>query len=386
MKILHIIPTYAPAWQFGGPVRSVSSLCEELAARGHEVTVLTTNAGLRNSDIILPGSETARNGVRVHYYPQEPGYGIKSTALESRINEFVDKHDVVHVTAVWQRTGPAACRASRLANVPYVISPRGALGPYSWKRGRIKKVIYYIIRERVNLSGAAGFHYTSKMEAAECERFRFEKPTCIIPNGLDFGKWSRIESAGQDWRAKCGIDTSVKVLLYAGRLHHKKGLSLLPKALAACSLKNWIMVFVGDDDDGTGQKLALEFSRCGLQDRVRFCPGVESNLLAGAYSGSDFFLLPSFHENFGNAALEAVACGCRVLASNYVGVAAELAALGAGEVLNRDVGVWSEAIVRNLSSHQRNTTPLEQLVKAFGIQYTAKQMEAFYNRLIRKEC
>ncbi|MEB3333644.1 MAG: hypothetical protein VKP70_01520, partial [Cyanobacteriota bacterium] len=46
MRLLHFLPVYAPAWQFGGPVLSVSRLCEGLARLGVEVEVITTNAGL----------------------------------------------------------------------------------------------------------------------------------------------------------------------------------------------------------------------------------------------------------------------------------------------------------------------------------------------------
>ena len=42
MQITHAMPVYAPAWQFGGPVLSVSRLCEALAAEGLRVRVITT--------------------------------------------------------------------------------------------------------------------------------------------------------------------------------------------------------------------------------------------------------------------------------------------------------------------------------------------------------
>jgi hypothetical protein len=39
MRILHCLPVYAPAWQFGGPVLSVSRLCEALVVEGVDVEV-----------------------------------------------------------------------------------------------------------------------------------------------------------------------------------------------------------------------------------------------------------------------------------------------------------------------------------------------------------
>src|SRR5687767_6027187 len=43
MNILQVVPTYLPARRYGGPIESVHGLCKALVARGHDVTVFTTN-------------------------------------------------------------------------------------------------------------------------------------------------------------------------------------------------------------------------------------------------------------------------------------------------------------------------------------------------------
>ena len=43
MRLLHVVPTYLPAWRHGGPILAVHGLCRALVERGHEVTVLTTD-------------------------------------------------------------------------------------------------------------------------------------------------------------------------------------------------------------------------------------------------------------------------------------------------------------------------------------------------------
>ena len=65
MRLLHFLPVYAPAWQFGGPVLSVSRLCEGLAAAGAEVEVITTNAGLPDWPPEQLGVPLWHQGVRV---------------------------------------------------------------------------------------------------------------------------------------------------------------------------------------------------------------------------------------------------------------------------------------------------------------------------------
>ncbi len=44
MRILHAVPSYLPAWRYGGPIRSVHGLARAQAAAGHEVEVFTTDA------------------------------------------------------------------------------------------------------------------------------------------------------------------------------------------------------------------------------------------------------------------------------------------------------------------------------------------------------
>ena len=44
MKLLVVTPFYKPAYVYGGPVRSIPSLCEGLTSIGNDVTVYTTNA------------------------------------------------------------------------------------------------------------------------------------------------------------------------------------------------------------------------------------------------------------------------------------------------------------------------------------------------------
>ncbi len=386
MKLLHYIPTYAPAWKWGGPVRSVSGLCEQLARSGHEVTVFTTDAGLAPAD--RPPTEDAvqRNGVSVHYFRSREGRGILSPGLESAVRARTREFDLVHVTAIWQRTGPAACRAARRAGVPYVISPRGALGPYSWSRGRWKKLAYYWLVERENLRRAAGFHYTAAAEADECRAFRFGQPFCVAANGVDFGLWRRDAAGAGAWRRQTGIPSDAVVLLYAGRLHHKKGLDLLPEVLAGvvrrCPERIIRLVLLGPDDDGTAEQVVRGCRQQGVADSLLILPATTPAELPAVYSAADVFVFPSHHENFGNVAVEAAACGAWVLASEETAVAAELAELGAGARLARAAEVWIEAISARLGHVEGWRETIPKLVDRYAAERTTRRIESLYRDLL----
>jgi len=348
-KILHCTPTYAPAWNFGGPVLSVSQLCEGLVQLGHDVEVFTSDAGLKNHSDISTNCPTVRNGVKVTYFERIPGLGIHCPGMENAVRKRIKNFDLVHVTGVWQRTSYAICKTAQKYGIPYVVSLRGALGPYSWGQKTLKKAIYYLLREKSNVNNAAAVHYTALQELEECEWLRLPGEPVIVPNGLDTKLWCPAPpGAAKQWRAQNGIAPDELVFLNVGRLHHKKGLDLLPKALAPLRNKRWRMIFVGGDDDGTKDKLQKLFQTFDLTDHLSFLDACQPSELPVIYSASDLFILPSRHENFGNVIIEALACGCPVVISDKVGLHREISAASTGWVLPRKSPAWTNCLQKLL--------------------------------------
>lgn len=362
---------------------STSALCAGLAEAGHEVTVFTTDAGLPAE---FRDRRTMLDGVEVHYFPRGKGYGIHSPKLEAAVHNQAASYEIMHVTGVWQRTSTAACDAARSAGVPYVISPRGALGPYSWRNKTLKKALYYFLRERRNLRDAAAFHYTSAMEACECARWTGCRPSVIIPNPVLPRGWGRDRAGADRWRAQHGISNREVLLLAVGRLHHKKGLDLLPEALAPFAGKNWTLAIVGSDEDGSGDQLRSSFDRRGLLDRVRFISHVANENLPAIYSAGTMLLLPSRHENFGNAVVEALGCGCAVTISDQVGCAEEIADCGAATILPRRVEIWRDWLGKVVDGAGQFSSPestQEWALRRFSRTALVSQLAAFYRMVIK---
>jgi glycosyltransferase involved in cell wall biosynthesis len=301
--------------------------------------------------------------------------------MEAAVAKHANEYDIIHVTAIWQRTGSAACRAATDKGIPYVISPRGALGAYSWRKGRIKKRLYYWIIERRNLQGASGFHYTSRQEAEECTTYRFGKPGLVIPNSIDLTGLHRDQTDRNTWRRQLGCTKSTLLCAYVGRLHDKKGLDLLVEVLGKLSAEQIKLVLVGNDEDGTKARLIQQFNLRKMNKLVHFLPLVAPQELRGIYSAADVLLLPSRHENFGNVAIEAAVCGCHVIASEETGVAETLSALKAGERLPRLVEPWVAAIKSKKVREQPEFEVIERVLKTFSVERTAHLMEGFYQKI-----
>lgn len=127
-----------------------------------------------------------------------------------------------------------------------------------------------------------------------------------IGHGVDPGRFAHAaEPSAQEGDVK---------LLAVGRLTEQKGFELLLRALpplrrARPSLK---LEIVGEGErEGTLRRLV---GQMGLEDCVELRPSVDTKTLAGLYSRATLMIMPSLFEPFGLVALEALACGCPVLA------------------------------------------------------------------------
>ncbi|MBF0280753.1 MAG: glycosyltransferase, partial [SAR324 cluster bacterium] len=376
LKILHYMPVYAPAWQFGGPVKSVSQLCEGLVQQGHEVEVFTSNAGLSSFSELPLNQAVMRNGVRVNYFAQTPGFGIACPGMESAVRRRAKEFDIIHITGVWQRTSFAACQAAKSNGIPYVVSPRGALGPYSWQQKRVKKTIYYWLKERFNVKNALGIHYTTEQEKDECGHLKLPGKPFVIPNGFDFENWLPNSEKASQWREEHGFNSDSFLMLNVGRLHHKKGLDLLPIALAPLRGLNWRLVFVGNCEDDTKTRLNENFKTYGLLEHVRFLDLEKPEKLPAIYSAANLFLLPSRHENFGNVVVEALACCCPVMISAEVGLHREVETAGVGWVVPRVAKDWTNRI-DELIQNKTGITEVRLRTRKWAEQVFSYQKTAF---------
>lgn len=150
----------------------------------------------------------------------------------------------------------------------------------------------------------------------------------------------------------------VDYLLFVSTLFPHKNVALLLRALplvleAQPALK---LVIVGRDPGGELPRLQRLAAELGITDHVLFCGAVSDAELARWYRHARLFLFPSLAEGFGLTALEAMAHGRAVVASNSTSIPEVVGE--AGIVLDpTDEGVWAQAIIDLL----RNPLQAEQL-------------------------
>lgn len=109
-------------------------------------------------------------------------------------------------------------------------------------------------------------------------------------------------------------------LLYAGKLSKSKGLPLLLESLSDKRLQRLpIHLYVAGSGSGPDRDLCLDLSQ-KMPDKVTFCGSLSPHDLGDMMRKAHFFVLPSFFEGLPLVIIEALASGCRILATDLPGI------------------------------------------------------------------
>jgi glycosyltransferase involved in cell wall biosynthesis len=362
LKILHVIPSFAPAWRYGGPIFAVDEMTRELARHGHRVTVMTTNIDGPGVLEVPTDRPVDRAGVEVWYFPVERPRGwCYSRALGRALRERVAEFEVVHIHSMFLWPTFAAARWCRRHGVPYIVRPAGSLDPIcytkpyeSWwnaRKSRWMKSAYLRTLGRADLAGASALHFTSEAEREAVRPLNLGPPACVVPLGV-----SPLEAGTNDLRARYPQFAGKKILLFLSRLDPKKGFDVLLPALRELSARRNDFVFVvgGAGEPGYGKRLESQVRALGLESITVFLGAVYGAEKWALLRAADLFVLPSYQENFGIAAVEALAAGVPVVLSDRVNVCREVEQASAGLVIPPEPVALADALEALLADPQRS--------------------------------
>lgn len=319
MRVCVITPAFYPAIVYGGPIVSIYHACVELSKLGVEVFVATTNAnGMKKLDV-EPNRYIAFNDHLFVKYYDDTVIGRFSWRYIFSVWQDIRGCDLIRVEDIFSTYIPPSLVFARVFRKPILISARGALSKWSLQNKRaLSKKIWLALLINPFLRNA-WWHATSEQEKREILELYPAAMVIVIPNGADvagFGNARRIP--GSEYLKKfAGVDRQAgKIIVSMGRLHKKKGFSLLIEAFASllANYQDAILLIAGDDD---GERLNLEIliEQLGLKGKVFLIGALDGQIKAEFLSGADLFVLPSYSENFGNVYLEAMAAGLPIVAS-----------------------------------------------------------------------
>nr|WP_238718135.1 glycosyltransferase family 1 protein [Petrachloros mirabilis] len=235
---------------------------------------------------------------------------------------------------------------------------------------------------------------TSPQEKNDMKRLVSEQGRIeIIPCGTDverFGQFSRAAA-----RAHLGIDPQRQVIFYVGRFDPRKGIEILVRAVAHAQARktgNLILVIGGGSRPGRTDGLERErieslVNDLGLADLTQFPGRISEADLPAYYAAADVSVVPSYYEPFGLVAIEAMASGTPVIASDVGGLQYTVIPEQTGLLVPpRAVESLAAAIDRVLTDEgwrlQLGQAAQARVRTYFSWQGVAQQLSGLYARLL----
>lgn len=381
IRVLHVISGFDH--RSGGPLTALGGLARAQAAVGMRVTVA---AAYYPDDHDPQGTarEWEQAGVKVRLIGPATGRFHTSPAMAAEVRDLVEQADVVHLHALWDEILHRGAREARRAGKPYVIRPCGQLDPWCLAQGRLKKQLYLAWRLRRNLDQAAALHFTSAREAELTRPLRLSAPGIVESNGVHLAEFEALPPRGSFRRRYPQIGERPLVLML-GRIHPIKGLDLLLPAFARMGVEEAVLALAGPDDEGyqaTVEALAREL---GIEERVIFTGMLRGPGRIEALADADLFAMPSYHENFGIAVVEALAAGTPVVISDEVQIHREISEAGVGGVTPTQVEPLAAELRRWLTDaelRRRAAEAARPFVRATYVwEDIARRWEEHYGRL-----
>ena len=295
MKIIQIVGFIGD--KASGPAYTVPSLCNSLADHGLQVQ-------LHVNENDQP--ENMKYSIHVHKRRKWPSKLYYSPALLKALKIAAQTSNIMHSHGLWAMPYIYPGRAVNNSKCWLIISPEGSLSEWALKRSYWKKAVsWHIAGQKQTLYAADMLHATSLKEFNEIRRFGLKQPVAIIPNGINIPALS-----GNHGKK------NIKRLFFLGRIHPVKGVDNLLQAWSRIEndFSDWELIIVGPDSVGYLDRLKRLTALLKIK-RVRFKGELYGAEKQNEFLQSDLFILPSYTENFGMVAAEALAYGIPVIAT-----------------------------------------------------------------------
>jgi D-inositol-3-phosphate glycosyltransferase len=321
----------------GGMNVYVRDLTRELGRIGVHVDVFT-----RSQDEHVPHVlHDLGYGNRVVHVPAGPEVPLPKKELATYIPDFVEgvhhftqikslQYDLIH-SHYWM-SGIAAKDLKARWEIP-AIHMFHTLGVMKQRVARVADEVegeYRLDGEREVLSMADRIVAATQAEMAQL-LWLYQADTSkivIIPPGVDTSHFYPIPE--DEAKEFIGIPPCDRMLLYVGRIEPLKGIDTVMEAITLMKLSDLrvCLTVIGGDPRVSLKTENKEMARLhelrediGLNDFVTFLGKRGQDTLPYYYSAADAVVMPSFYESFGMVALEAMACGTPVVASQVGGLA-----------------------------------------------------------------
>jgi len=327
LNICFVTPEYFPI--SGGTGAYVFYLSHSLQQMGHDVHVVARDK---------LDSEGTVNGIKVHYIS---GVGNALTrywkfarSASKKIRELNEESgfDIIHANlplvpsfAIPKDSAKAiVCAVHSTWKGEAIVTKKDnpkELNPNEKAMLRFNSILRSYEKKLMNRSDAliAVSKYTVN-ELTDLYGITKEK-IHVIYNGVDIQKFKPRPNK-TELRHQFDLEPNKKIVLFVGRLYHRKGLETLLRSIPPVlkEFSNVTFAISGTGFKEKEQSLRNLAKELNIKNYVKFLGYVPDEKLPELYSASDIFVLPAIYENFPFAILEAQSTALPVISTNVGGI------------------------------------------------------------------
>ncbi len=324
----------------GGMNVYVRDLTRALGQKGIHVDVFT-----RSQDEHVPHVlHDLGYGNRVVHVPAGPEHPIAKKELAEYIPQFVDgirqfadekgiRYDVIH-SHYWMSGIAAASLSDLWAGAPilHMFHTLGEMKNRIARSDSEREGPYRVEGEKRVLKRATRLTVATEAEKAQLQwLYKGDvRKMEVIPPGVDTCHFYPIPK--DEARQFIGLAPNQRMVLFVGRIEPLKGVDTLIRAMSCLKFQEVghpvYLAIIGGEPGADPAQMTAEMARLqklcdelAMGQTVVFLGKRAQDTLPYYYSAADVLVMPSFYESFGMVALEAMACGAPVIASQVGGLA-----------------------------------------------------------------
>ncbi|PPC88185.1 MAG: hypothetical protein CTY31_02270 [Hyphomicrobium sp.] len=384
IKVLHVIPSVSLV--HGGPTHALNTIERALTNNGIDVTTLTTDDDGPQCRLALSAQPDRTNNARRVYFRKQSDFYKVALGVIPWLWRNVHTFDAIHIHGLFSFTSIVAGYIARIRGIPYVVRPLGTLADYGQKTHRptLKKLSLAVLEGPI-LSSAYAVHFTSENERTEAEAIVANLSGIVIPLGIEMTDPDPSTSKKPE-RPVAATDAAIH-LLFLSRIHPKKNIEGLLHAIAAIVAEgsHLRLDIAGEGSPDYVHKLQKLAATLGLQERIFWLGHVDGPQKAATFATADIYLLPSFSENFGIAAAEAMAAGKACILGSGVAIGADAARCGAALLVEPEPEHIAAALRRLLHNKKARlamgTAANSHARRMFSTDLMAHRMAALYDKM-----
>lgn len=307
-KVLICIDWYEPGFKAGGPIKSVAHIVAALRDE-FEFYILTSAYDLGETtpyEGIETDVWTDQGGIYIKYLSKT---NLKAGTIKGNIQETAP--DLIYLNSLFSKLFTLVpLRFAKRKKISVILAPRGMLGRGALEIKSTKKKGFLAVSRIIGLYKRITWHASTAEEEQEIKSTFGSKSKVVVAQNIPVGQKLELDDILD--RKQTGEVRFV----FISRVARKKNVHLAIEALKQCETEQQVFfdIYGNIEEQEYFDSFKDELTDHGTI-RIDYKGVLRPSEIADVYADADFMLLPTMHENYGHAIVEAWSNGCPVIIS-----------------------------------------------------------------------